>query len=99
LNSFNCIDAVILEPKDHLEAYFWDELHVVSPWTRYWSQAAKYRRGLRIDYPAFKNSLTNYYGMHVDCEEKDMCNCEHNCGGTHTTKGRAVTNSDATIKP
>jgi hypothetical protein len=46
----------------------------------------------------FKDSWTKYYGLHVDCEEEEVCYCEHNCGGTHTTKGRAVTDSEATIK-
>jgi hypothetical protein len=46
----------------------------------------------------FKDSWTKYYGLHIDCEEEEVCYCEHNCRGTHTTKGRAVTNSEATIE-
>jgi hypothetical protein len=43
----------------------------------------------------FKDSWTKYYGLHVNCEEEEVCYCEHNCGGTHTIKGRAVTDSEA----
>jgi hypothetical protein len=99
LNSFDSIDAVILEPEDPLEAYFWEEPQAVSPWNSYWTEAAKYGGGLQINDPVFKDSWTKYYGLQVNCEEEEVCYCEHNCGGTHTTKGRAVTDSEATIKP
>ena len=95
LNSFNSIDAVILEPEEPLEAYFWEEPQAVSPWNSYWTEAAKYGGGLQINDPVFKDSWTKYYGLHVNCEEEEVCYCEHNCGGTHTTKGRAVTDSEA----
>jgi hypothetical protein len=32
LNSFDSIDAVIVEPEEPLEAYFWEEPQAVSPW-------------------------------------------------------------------
>jgi hypothetical protein len=99
LNSFNSIDAVILEPEEPLEAYVWEEPQAVSPWNSDSTEAAKYRGGLQIDDPVFKDSWTKYYGLHVDCEEEEVCYCEHNCGGTHTTKGQAVINSDTTVKP
>ena len=95
LNSFDSIDAVILEPEEPLEAYFWEEPQAVSPWNSYWTEAAKYGGGLQINDPVFKDSWTKYYGPHVNCEGEEVCYCEHNCGGTHTTKGRAVTDSEA----
>jgi hypothetical protein len=35
LNSFDSIDAVILEPEEPLGAYFWEEPQAVSPWNSY----------------------------------------------------------------
>jgi hypothetical protein len=95
LNAVNSINAVILEPEEPLEPYFWEEPQAVSPWNSYWTEAAKYGGGLQINDPVFKDSWTKYYGLHMDCEEEEVCYCEHNCGGTHTTKGRAVTDSVA----
>jgi hypothetical protein len=95
LNAFNSIDTVILEPEESLEEYFWEEPHAVSPWNSYWTEAAIYGGGLQMNDPVFKDSWTKYYGLHVDCEEEEICYCEQNCGGTHITKGRAVTYSEA----
>jgi hypothetical protein len=99
LNIFNSIDAVIFETEEPLEEYFWKEPHAVSPWNSYWTEAAKYGGGLQINDPVFKDSWTKYYGLHVNCEAEEVCYCEHNCGGTHTTKGRAVTDSEAVSEP
>src|ERR1700687_3881242 len=99
LNAFDSMDAMILETEKPLEEYFWSEPHAVSPWNSYWTEAARYRGGLQINDPVFKDSWTKYYGLHVDCQNQEICYCEHNCGGTHTTKGRAVTNCDTTVKP
>jgi hypothetical protein len=94
LNAFDSIDAILLDTEEPLEAYFWDEPQAVSPWNSYWTEAAANGGGLSINDPVFKDSWTKYFGLHVNCEDEDICYCEHNCGGTHTTKGRAVTNSD-----
>jgi hypothetical protein len=94
LNSLDSIDAVIHEPEKPLEAYFSEEPQAVSPWNSYWTEAATYERGLQINDPVLKDSWTKYYGLHLNCKEEEVCYCEHNCGGTHTTKGRAVTDSD-----
>jgi hypothetical protein len=58
LNSFGSIDAVILEPEEPLEAYFWEEPQALSPWSSYWTEAAKYGGGLQINNPVFKDSWT-----------------------------------------
>ena len=100
LNAIGSIDDYLLEAEEPLEACFWDEPQSVSPWNSYWTEAAKYGGGLKIDDPVFKNFWTKYYGLHVDCQDEEVCDCEHNCGGTHTTKGRAVTDSEVpAVKP
>ena len=99
LNATGSIDANLLEVEEPLEAYFWDEPQPVSPWNSYWTEAAKSGGGLKIDDPVFKDFWTKYHGLHVDCWDEEVCYCEHNCGGTHTTKGRAVTDSSDTVKP
>ena len=99
LNPFDSIDEILLETEEPLEAYFWDEPQRVSPWNSYWTEAAKSGGGLRIDDPVFKDFRTKYYGLHVDCWDEEVCYCEHNCAGTHTTKGQAVTDSSDTAKP
>ena len=99
LNAFDSIDGILLETEEPLEAYFWDEPHKVSPWNSYWTEAAKNGGGLRINDPVFKDFWVKYHGLHVNCWEEEVCYCEHNCGGTHTTKGRAVSDSAVTVKP
>ena len=98
INAFDSIDAIISETEEPLEAYFWDEPQTISPWNSYWTEAARNGGGLAIDDPVFKNFWTKYHGLHVTCENEEPCYCEHNCGGTHTTKGRAVTDSQITVK-
>src|ERR1700687_3928220 len=98
LNAFDSIDAIILETEQPLEQYFWSEPQAVSPWNSYWTEAAKQGGGLQIKDPAFKDCGTKYYALHFDCQHEEVCYCQHNCGGTHTTKGRAVSSSEATIK-
>jgi hypothetical protein len=95
LNSFNSIDAILLESNEPLDEYFWAEPQPVSPWNSYWNEAAKYGGGLQINNLVFKDSWTKYYGLHINCEDEE-CYCEHNCGGTHTTKGWAVSCSNQT---
>jgi hypothetical protein len=101
-NAFDRIDTVILETEELLKAYFWDEPQAVSPWNSYWTEAARNGRRLQIDDPVFKNFWTKYYCLHVYCQDKEPCYCEHNCGGTLTTIGRAAdavtTKSESTIK-
>jgi len=103
LNAFDSIDAILSEPEEPLEEYFWDEPRTVSPWNSYWTEAAKQGGGLKIDDPVFKDFWTKYHGLHVNCWEEEICFCEHNCGGTHSTIGRAAgaqsEDSQATIKP
>jgi hypothetical protein len=99
LNAFDSIDAILLETEEPLEAYFWDEPQAVSPWNSYWTEAAANGGGLSIDDPVFKDSWTKYFGLHISCKNEDTCYCEHNCGGTHTTKGRAVSSSGQTEIP
>ena len=98
LNPFDSIDTVLLEIEAPLKAYFWDEPQPVSPWNSYWTEAEKSGGGLRIDDPDFKDFWTKYHGLHINCWDEEICYCKHNCRGTHTTKGRAVTDSSATIK-
>ena len=99
LSAIDSINAILSETKEPLEDYFWNEPQAVSPCNSYWTEAAKYGGGLRIDDPLFKDFWTKYHRLHIDCWDEEVCYCEHICGGTHTTKGRAVTNSEATIKP
>jgi hypothetical protein len=99
LNAFYSIDTILSEPEEPLEVYFWDEPQAVSPWNSYWTDAAATGGGLKIDDPVFKNFWTKYYGLHVDCEDQDPCYCEHNCGGTHTTEGRALVVPSIVITP
>ena len=99
LNATESIDNILLETEEPLEAYFWDEPQPVSPWNSYWTERAKSGGGLQINDPVFKDFWTKYHRLHVDCWDEEVCYCEHNCGGTHITKGRAVTNSSATVKP
>jgi hypothetical protein len=89
LNAFESIDAILHEPEEPLEAYFWDQPDSPYPWNLYWTEAARHGGGLAVDDPVFGDSWTKYKGMHVGCDDWDICYCEHNCGGTHTTVGRA----------
>ena len=89
LNFFDSIDALLHETEEPLEAYFWDAPDTPYPWNLYWTDAARQGGGLSIDDPVFADHWTRYKGLHVDCEDQEICYCEHNCGGTHTTIGRA----------
>jgi hypothetical protein len=96
LNNFESINPILLASEEPREDHVWAELHPVSPWNNYWNEAAKYRGGLKIDYPVLKDNWTKYFGLHINCDEKEECFCEHHCGGTHTTTGRTVSSSEQT---
>jgi hypothetical protein len=102
LNVVDSIDAILSETEEPLEAYFWYELHAVSPWNSYWAEAARNGGGLEINDPVVMILWIKYYRLYVDCQDEELCYCEHNCGGTHTTVGSAAeaqsTKSESTIK-
>jgi hypothetical protein len=56
----------------------------------YWTEAARKCGGLSIDNSVFAGRWTRYKGLHVDFEVQNIGYCEHNCGGTHTTIGKAT---------
>jgi hypothetical protein len=99
-NIFDSINPIITEPEAPLEAHFWHEPQAVSPWNSYWTEAAKNGGGLSINDPVFETFWTKYYGLHINCLDKEPCFCEYNRGGTHSTIGRApnTQRSQAKIK-
>jgi hypothetical protein len=94
LNAFESIEEVLKTEVDeiYLPAYFWEQSDVPSPWNLYWTEAAAYGGGLKIDDPVFGENWTKYWGAHswFNCKSDIPCWCEgHDCCGTHETEGHA----------
>ena len=70
LNTFDGIEAVLLETEEPWEEYFWSEPQPVSLWNFYWTEAIRNTGGLQIDDPVFKNVWTKYYSLHIDCQDQ-----------------------------
>ena len=47
--------------------------------------AVRIRGGLQINNPIYNEFLMKHQGLHVNCLDKELCFCEHNCEGTHST--------------
>jgi len=95
LNAFKSIKAVLAATfeEEPLEAYFWKQSIVPSPWDTYWTDAAQEGGGLDINDPVFRPHWTRYSGAHswIRCDPKEPSDCEgHNCAGTHSTVGHAA---------
>jgi hypothetical protein len=96
LNALESIDAILTASleEEPLEAYFWEQSTVPSPWNTYWTDAAREGGGLNIHDPVFGPHWTRYTGAHswFRCDPAQECNCEGpNCAGTHSTIGHAAT--------
>jgi hypothetical protein len=89
LNFIDRIDALLHETEEPLEAYFWDAPDTPYAWDLYWTNSARQGGGLSIDDPVFADHWTRYNCLHIDSKDQEICYCEHNCRGTHTTIGRA----------
>jgi len=61
-NGFDSIGAILATTleAEPLEAYFWEQSDVPSPWNLYGTKAAAYRGGLELDDPTFGDSWTKY---------------------------------------
>jgi hypothetical protein len=57
-NCFECINTLLNQPEEPLEAYFWVEPQSVSLWNSNRTEAAKYGGGLKIHNPVFKHFCT-----------------------------------------
>jgi hypothetical protein len=95
LNTFNSMEAILAAAfeEDPLEAYFWEQSTVPSPWNTYWTATAKEGSGLDIDDPVFGPHWTRDTGVHslFPCNPEEPCDCEgHNCAGTQLTIGHAA---------
>ena len=97
LNALESIEAVLPATfkEEPLEAYFWKQSDVLSPWNLYWTDAARDGSGLDINDPVFGQHWTKYQGLHwgllTDCDPKEPCDCEgHNCVGAQSTIGHAA---------
>jgi hypothetical protein len=95
LNAFESIEAILTASfeEEPLEAYFWEQSAVPSPWNTYWTEAAREGGGLDINDPVFGPHWTRYTGAHswFPCDPEELCDCEgHNCAGTHSTIGHAA---------
>jgi hypothetical protein len=95
LNVFESIEAILTASfkEQPLEANFWEQSAVPSPWNIYWTNTAKEGGGLDINDPVFGPHWTRYTGAHsrFPCDHEEPCDCEgHNCAGTHSTIGHAA---------
>jgi len=95
LNTFESIEAILTLSFDEepLEAYFWEQSAVPSPWNTYWTEAARAGGGLDINDPVFRPHWTRYTGAHswFPCDPEDPCDCEgHNCAGAQSTVGHVA---------
>jgi hypothetical protein len=90
VNAFESIEAMLEASfeEEPLEAYFWEQSTVPSPWNTYWRDAAREGGRRDINDPVFGPQLTRYTGEHSSfpCDPQEPCDCErHNCAGTHST--------------
>jgi len=95
LNVFESIEEILKTSfeEEPLEAYFWEQSAVPSPWNIYWTDAAREGGGLDINNPVFGPHWTRYTGAHswFPGDPEQPCDCEgHNCAGTHSTIGHAA---------
>ena len=95
LNAFESIKAILAATfeEEPLQAYFWEQLTVPSPWNTYWTDAAREGGGLHINDALFGPHWTRYSGAHswFRCDPEEPCDCEgHNCVGTQLTIGHAA---------
>jgi len=105
LNAFDSIGAIVTAAfeEEPLEAFFFEQSDVPSPWNTYWTDAAREGGGLDIKDPVFGQHWTEYRGLHfglfTDCDVNELCDCEgHNCVGAESTVGHAAA-AATTVKP
>jgi hypothetical protein len=92
LNAIKSIKAVLAATveKDRLEANFWEQADVPSPWNTHWTDAAGESGGKDINHPVFGQCWVMYRGLHFalyqDSNPEESWNLEgHNCIGAHST--------------
>ena len=51
--------------QEPLEAYFWAQSTIPSPWNLCWTDTARECRGLDINDPVFRQHWTTYLGAHM----------------------------------
>jgi len=95
LNPFESIEAILASffKQEPLEAYFWEQTTVPSPWNTYWTDAAREGGRLDINDAVFGPYWTRYSETHswFPCDREEPCDCEgHNSVGTHSTIGHAA---------
>jgi len=95
LNAFDSIEAILAATfeEEPLEAYFWEQSTVPSPWNNYGTDTAREGSGLNSNNPVFGPHRTRYLGAHswFPSDPEEPCDCEgHNCAGTHLTVGHAA---------
>lgn len=78
-----------------MEAYFWEQSDVPTPWNTYWTDAAREDRALDINDPVFGQYGTRYqrphFGLFMKCDPEKPCDCEgHNGVGAQSTIGYAA---------
>jgi len=86
LNTCDSIEAILAATFEEkpLEAYFWDQSDVPSPWNTYWSDTAQEDGGLDIIDPGLGQHWTKYrgvdFGLFTNCDTYEACYCEeHYC--------------------
>jgi hypothetical protein len=97
LNAFESIEVVpgTIFEEEPLEAYFWDQSDVPSPWNTYWTDTAREGGCLDINDPGFGQHWTKYhwlnFGLFTDDNCEEICNCEgHNCVEAQLSVGHAA---------
>ena len=88
LNAFDSIEIIVLETNEPLKENFLAETQAVFLWNSCWTKAARNGGGLQIEDPVFKDFWTKYHSLHISCQDKEVCFCEHKWGGTHSTLRR-----------
>jgi hypothetical protein len=95
LNTLESIEAILTASfeEEPLEANFWEQSAVPSPWNPYLTDASRECSGLDINDPVIEPHWTRYTGAHswFPCDPEEPCECEgHNRAGTHSTIGHAA---------
>jgi len=96
-NAFDSIEAILAATfkEEPLEAHFFEQSDVPSPWNTYWTDAAREGAGLDINDPVFGQHGTKYsglcLGLFTNCDPNEPCDCEgHNCVGAQSTVGHTA---------
>jgi len=92
LNAVENLEVVLGETSkgELLQAYFWQQSDIPSPWNTYWTDTASESGSLDINVGVFGQYWTKYRALHwgllTDCDPKEPYDCDgHNCPAALST--------------